>query len=138
MPTSAISGDGMGDLIALLVTYSQRILISSLLFSEELECIVLEVCACVYVLQHVRIFPYQVKAIAGLGTTVDVILRNGILREGDTIVLSGSEGPLVTQIRALLMPQPLRELRVKVSLFLPLKKLAIELLITHTECLCNS
>ena len=44
VPTSAISGDGMGDLIALLVTYSQRILISSLLFSEELECIVLEVC----------------------------------------------------------------------------------------------
>lgn len=43
VPTSAISGDGMGDLIALLVTYSQRILISSLMFSEELECIVLEV-----------------------------------------------------------------------------------------------
>ena len=43
MPTSAISGDGMGDLIALLVTYSQRVLISSLLFSEELECILLEV-----------------------------------------------------------------------------------------------
>lgn len=54
VPTSAISGDGMGDLIALLVTYSQRILISSLMFSEELECIVLEVCIqcseCLYVL----------------------------------------------------------------------------------------
>lgn len=60
----------------------------------------------------------QVKAIAGLGTTVDVILRNGILREGDTIVLSGSEGPLVVQVRALLMPQPLKELRVKVGLHL--------------------
>lgn len=44
VPTSAISGDGMGDLIALLVTYSQKVLISSLMFSEELECIVLEVC----------------------------------------------------------------------------------------------
>lgn len=55
----------------------------------------------------------QVKVIAGLGTTVDVILRNGILREGDTMVLAGSEGPFVSQIRALLMPQPLRELRVK-------------------------
>ena len=51
--------------------------------------------------------------IPGLGTTIDVILRNGILREGDTMVLSGNEGPFVAIVRALLMPQPLRELRVK-------------------------
>lgn len=51
--------------------------------------------------------------IAGLGTTIDVILRNGVLREGDTLVLTGTEGPFATTVRALLMPQPLRELRVK-------------------------
>lgn len=51
--------------------------------------------------------------IAGLGTTIDVILRNGILKEGDTMVLMGSDGPFVATVRALLMPQPLRELRVK-------------------------
>lgn len=55
----------------------------------------------------------QVKVIAGLGTTIDVILRNGVLREGDVMVLSGNEGPFVASVRALLMPQPLRELRVK-------------------------
>ena len=55
----------------------------------------------------------QVKVIPGLGTTVDVILRNGILNEGDTLVLSGMDGPFSTQARALLMPQPMRELRVK-------------------------
>ena len=53
------------------------------------------------------------KVIGGLGTTVDVILRNGILNEGDTLILVGIDGPFVTQARALLMPQPLRELRVK-------------------------
>ena len=51
--------------------------------------------------------------IGGLGTTVDVILRNGILNEGDTLILVGIDGPFVMQARALLMPQPLRELRVK-------------------------
>jgi len=58
----------------------------------------------------------QVKALPGLGTTIDVILVNGHISEGNTIVVAGQEGPVVTQVRGLLMPQPLRELRVKVSL----------------------
>jgi len=40
---------------------------------------------------------------------------NGKLREGDTVVLATSDGgAVVTQIRSLLMPQPMKELRVKV------------------------
>lgn len=55
------------------------------------------------------------KAIPGLGTTIFAILVNGRLREGDTVVIAGTDGPIVTQIRSLIMPQPLRELRVKSS-----------------------
>jgi translation initiation factor 5B len=49
-----------------------------------------------------------VKQIEGLGTTIDVVLVNGMLREGDQVVVCGMNGPIVTQIRALLTPQPLR------------------------------
>ena len=43
VPTSAHSGDGMGDLISLLVTYSQGVLAPKLMLGEELEAVVLEV-----------------------------------------------------------------------------------------------
>jgi len=41
------------------------------------------------------------------------VLVNGLLKVGDTIVISGMNGPIVTNIRALLTPQPMKELRVK-------------------------
>jgi translation initiation factor IF-2 len=44
---------------------------------------------------------------------VDVCLVNGKLKVTDTIILPGQEGPIVTQIRGLLTPQPNRDLRVK-------------------------
>lgn len=55
----------------------------------------------------------EVKVIDGLGTTIDVVLLNGLLKVQDTICLAGLNGPIVTQVRALLTPQPLKELRVK-------------------------
>ncbi|KAF8335036.1 uncharacterized protein EI90DRAFT_3049253 [Cantharellus anzutake] len=96
VPTSAITGEGVPDLIMLLVNLTQTRMSDRLMYLSELECTVLEV-----------------KVIEGLGTTIDVVLSNGVLREGDKIVLCGLNGPIVTQIRALLTPQPMRELRIK-------------------------
>ncbi|XP_018418869.1 PREDICTED: eukaryotic translation initiation factor 5B [Nanorana parkeri] len=96
VPTSAHSGDGMGNLICLLVELTQTMLNKRLAHSEELRAQVMEV-----------------KALPGMGTTIDVILINGRLREGDTIIVAGVEGPIVTQIRGLLLPPPMKELRVK-------------------------
>jgi translation initiation factor 5B len=137
VPTSAITGEGMGNLLALLVTNCQSMLSKRLMYSDELQVsahqqhydnLTLEEIIinslrffCFFV---IRIFlctqatVLEVKAITGLGTTIDCILVNGKLREGDTIVLATSDGSaVVTQIRSLLMPQPMKELRVKVKKF---------------------
>jgi len=95
-PTSAHTGEGIPDLLRLLVKLTQERMTNDLMYLSELECTVLEV-----------------KVIEGLGTTIDVILSNGKLHEGDRIVLCGLNGPIATNIRALLTPQPMRELRVK-------------------------
>lgn len=96
IPTSAHSGDGMGNLMAQVVTVCQTFLAKRLAFSEELQCTVLEV-----------------KNTPGLGTTLDVLLINGSLKYGDQIVIAGQERPIVTHIKGLLMPEPMKEFRVK-------------------------
>lgn len=55
----------------------------------------------------------EVKVIEGHGTTIDVVLVNGLLKVQDTIVCSGLNGPIETKIRALLTPFPMKEMRVK-------------------------
>ena len=40
---SAITGDGMGDLIAQVASFSQKYLAEKLMLSQELEAVVLEV-----------------------------------------------------------------------------------------------
>lgn len=92
-------GEGMGNLLSLIVDACQGPLAKRLMYSEELQATVLEV-----------------KALPGLGTTIDCILVNGMLKEGETMIVAGTDGPIVTQIRSLLMPQPLKELRVKVNI----------------------
>jgi translation initiation factor 5B len=55
----------------------------------------------------------EVKAIDGLGMTVDVLIVNGYLKEGDRAVFCTLDGPIVTEIRGLLTPPPSREMRIK-------------------------
>lgn len=50
----------------------------------------------------------QVKVIEGLGTTMDVVLVNGTMREGAQIVVCGLGAPIVTNIRSLLTPHPMK------------------------------
>uniref|UniRef100_A0A1J3JV93 Eukaryotic translation initiation factor 5B n=1 Tax=Noccaea caerulescens TaxID=107243 RepID=A0A1J3JV93_NOCCA len=96
VPTSAINGEGVPDLLLWLVQWAQKTMVEKLTYVDEVQCTVLEV-----------------KVIEGHGTTIDVVLVNGVLHEGDQIVVCGLQGPIVTTIRALLTPHPMKELRVK-------------------------
>jgi translation initiation factor 5B len=96
VPTSAHTGEGIPDMLKLIVQLTQERMVGSLMYLSEVQCTVLEV-----------------KAIEGFGMTIDVVLSNGILREGDRIVICGINGPITTNIRALLTPAPLKELRLK-------------------------
>jgi len=97
VPTSAMTGEGIPDILGMIVKFTQKLLKNKITErNSEFLCTVLEV-----------------KKISGVGTTVDVVLVNGKLKVGDTIVLAGFNGPIVTKIRALLTPQPMKEIRVK-------------------------
>lgn len=96
VPTSAITGEGVQDVLMLLCQMAQRKVWKQLMWHANLQATVLEV-----------------KAIDGLGMTVDVLVVNGTLREGDKAVFCTLDGPIVTEIRGLLTPPPSREMRVK-------------------------
>ena len=72
VPTSGYTGEGVPDLFSVMLKYSQQILKEKITLKDTFNCTLLEV-----------------KKIEGLGTTIDVILVNGTLREGDKICLLG-------------------------------------------------
>lgn len=96
VPTSAVTGEGVPDLLWLLLELTQKRMSKQLMYLSKVEATILEV-----------------KVVEGFGYTIDVVLSNGYLREGDRIVLCGLNGPIATNIRALLTPPPSRELRIK-------------------------
>jgi len=99
VPTSAVTGEGVPDLLQLMIKLTQTMMAERLALLSIPQATVLEV-----------------KTVEGLGTTVDVVLINGTLKEGDRIVVCGLSGPIVTRIKSLKTPQVLKEMRVKGAL----------------------
>ena len=95
VPTSAKTGEGITELVAVLTGLTQQFLRRRLqVTSGPAKGTILEV-----------------KEEVGLGTTINAIIYDGILRRDDIIVLGGRNGPIVTTVRALLLPKPLDEIR---------------------------
>jgi translation initiation factor 5B len=98
VPVSAETGEGIPDLLTVLMGLSQRYMIDAMEIDVEGPGAgtVLEV-----------------TDTRGFGTTIDAIVYDGTIRESDRIVVGGIEGSIVTDVRALLKPKPLAEIRAE-------------------------
>jgi translation initiation factor 5B len=53
----------------------------------------------------------EIKEEPGLGLTLNTIIYDGTLKKDDMIVVGGKDKPVITRIRAILVPKPLDEIR---------------------------
>ena len=95
VPTSAKSGEGIPSLLMVLVGLIQQYMQQRIQYTDgPAKGVVLEV-----------------KKEVGYGMTLDVIIFDGHLEKGQTIVVGGLEGPIITHVRALLTPKDMDEIR---------------------------
>jgi len=94
VPVCARTGEGIPELLILLAGLSQRFLEQQLQTEDGAG----------------KGSILETKYEKGLGTTIDVILYDGVIRKGDVIVLATRKGSLSTKIRGLIVPGPGGEL----------------------------
>lgn len=95
IPTSAVTGEGIPELFLVLASLTEQYLKKQLeLHLDKGKGVVLEV-----------------KKEIGLGTTLDVILFDGIIKQNSQIVIAGKNGAITTYVRAILLPKDLDEIR---------------------------
>ena len=95
VPVSAATGVGIPELLAVLIGLSQQYLV------KRLE-------------QHkvgARGIVLEINEEVGLGPSANVILLDGILKHGDSIVIAKREGAIITKVKSILLPKPLDEMR---------------------------
>ena len=95
VPTSAKTGEGITELLMVLVGLTQQYLRKRLQTTEGAA----------------KGSVLEVKEEAGLGLTLNTIIYDGTLQKDDVIVVGGKDKPIVTRIRAILVPKPLDEIR---------------------------
>jgi translation initiation factor 5B len=98
IPVSALTGEGLPELLMLLVGLAQKYLEESLRLHVEGKA---------------KGTILEVKEEKGLGMTCDVILYDGALRLGDRIAIAGVDDVIITHVKGILRPRPAQEMRVE-------------------------
>ena len=95
VPVSAKTGEGVPELLMVLIGLTQQYLKKQLQTTEGAA----------------KGSVLEVKEEPGLGLTLNAIIYEGTLNKDDLIVVGGKEKPITTSIRAILVPKPLDEMR---------------------------
>ena len=96
VPVSARTGVGIAELLAVLVGLTQQYM------GKKLER---------HIKDAARGIVLELSEETGLGPSANIILLDGILHQGDSIVVGKRDGAISTRIKALLLPKPLDEMR---------------------------
>jgi translation initiation factor 5B len=95
VPISAVSGIGIPELMAVLVGLAQQYM------KKRLE----------RRYDYVRGIILEINEELGLGPSANMILLDGTIKQGDTIMVAKRDEIVVTKVKALLLPKPLDEMR---------------------------
>ncbi|MDE1727034.1 MAG: translation initiation factor IF-2 [Thaumarchaeota archaeon] len=106
VPVSARSGEGIPELLAVLVGLTQQYLQKKLDQTEK----------------PTRGIVLEVKEETGLGVTANIILIDGNLKKNDSIVLAKRDSVVITKPKAILLPKPLDEMRDPRDKFRPVNE----------------
>jgi translation initiation factor 5B len=95
VPISAKTGEGISELLMVLIGLAQRFLEKRLSVEKGPG----------------KGSILEVKEEVGIGTTIDAIIYDGVIKSTDIIIVGTTEEPILTKIKALLRPKPLDEIR---------------------------
>lgn len=107
VPVSARTGEGLPELLLYLAGLAQKYLEARLRVSRDISG---------------KASILEVKEEKGLGKTLDVILYDGTLSTGDSVVFATKGGVITSKVKALLKPAPLQEMRAPTEKFKSVKE----------------
>ncbi len=106
VPVSARTGVGIPELLSVLVGLAQQYLAKRLERHEGAA----------------RGIVLEIKEEPGLGPSANIILLDGTIRQGDSIVVAKRDSAVVTRVKALLLPKALDEMRDPRDKFKPVNE----------------
>ena len=103
VPTSALTGEGIPELLMVLTGLCLKFMEQSLNINIK---------------GNAKGTILEIKEEQGLGKTMDAIIYDGSLKKGDIIVIGTLTEPISTKVKALLEPAPLKDMKDKKTKFM--------------------